>query len=350
MRGRAGPVLIVAAILAAALPLPRVAVERVYSAGLYARLQPIATALSNQVPFALIDLLILVAVGWLAGATIVDFVKGPRLRAAGRSGLRAASVAAAAYFAFLVMWGLNYRRVPLVEKLPFDVSRLSSDTASRYAARAVDELNRLHDRAHAEGWPASFAIDPLLIDALQRADRSLGGPGRVVPGRPKASLADWYFRRASVAGMTDPFFLETLVESDLLPFERPFVVAHEWSHLAGLADEGEANFLGWLACVQASEPSQYSGWLFLYQELLATVRGRDRADVAARLGPGPRRDLQAVRARLAREVSPRVQSAGWQVYDRYLRANGVHAGAASYSEVVRFVLGVPLDAAWKPVR
>jgi hypothetical protein len=43
--------------------------------------------------------------------------------------------------------------------------------------------------------------------------------------------------------MTDPFFLETLVASDVLPFERPFLVAHEWSHLAGIADEGEANFV-----------------------------------------------------------------------------------------------------------
>jgi hypothetical protein len=33
--------------------------------------------------------------------------------------------------------------------------------------------------------------------------------------------------------MTDPFLLETLLASNLLPFEVPAVIAHEWGHLAG---------------------------------------------------------------------------------------------------------------------
>ena len=43
--------------------------------------------------------------------------------------------------------------------------------------------------------------------------------------------------------MTDPFLLETLIAPDLLEVERPFVIAHEWAHLAGYADESEANFV-----------------------------------------------------------------------------------------------------------
>jgi hypothetical protein len=155
-------------------------------------------------------------------------------------------------------------------------------------------------------------------------------------------MLDLYFRRAGVDGMTDPFFLETLIASDLLPFERPFIVAHEWSHLAGIADEGEANFVGWLACLRASPAAQYSGWLFLYAELAQAASERDRRDVAARLGPGPRADLRAIRERILRHVSPRVSAAGWRVYDSYLKANRVEAGAASYEEVVRLVVGARL--------
>ena len=50
--------------------------------------------------------------------------------------------------------------------------------------------------------------------------------------------------------MTNPFFLEVIINPDLLPFEQPFVLAHEWAHLAGYADESEANFVAWLTCVQ----------------------------------------------------------------------------------------------------
>ena len=108
--------------------------------------------------------------------------------------------------------------------------------------------------------------------------------------RPKATLLDFYFRRAGVAGMTDPYFLETLVERNLIPFERPFVVAHEWSHLAGFADESEANFVGWLTCLRGSNADQYSGWLFLYDELAGAVgRGGDRSGSRGTTGPRPAR-------------------------------------------------------------
>ena len=153
--------------------------------------------------------------------------------------------------------------------------------------------------------PASAAVDPTVADALNRALADIGRAHGVVPARPKWTLLDAYFKRAGVDGMTDPFFLETLIASDLLPFERPFVVAHEWSHLAGIADEGEANFVGWLACARASPAAQYSGWLFLYRELVQAVADRDRPPVAARLAPGPRADLR----RDSRTLSPARQPA-----------------------------------------
>ena len=148
--------------------------------------------------------------------------------------------------------------------------------------------------------------------------------------------------------MTDPYFLETLVVSDLLPFERSFVVAHEWSHLAGFADEGEANFVGWLTCIRGSPAAQYSAWLFLYREAIGAVRIEDRPAVADELTPGPREDLRAIAQRIQQHVSPALAAAGWQVYDRYLKANRVEAGTASYAEVVRLVLGTRFSPSWVP--
>jgi len=138
----------------------------------------------------------------------------------------------------------------------------------------------------------------------ERALADTGRPQTVVPGRPKATIIDWYFRRIAVDGMTDPFFLEILVSSDLLPFERPFVTAHEWSHLAGVADEGEANFVGWLACMRGSPAAQYSGWLFMYNELVGVSSRADRAALASALAAGPREDLQAIRDRPALRSLP----------------------------------------------
>jgi hypothetical protein len=339
---KVGTALLALAAGLALVPIPARFVERFYSHGLFPVIQPLLTALSNRAPFALFDALLIAVIGaWLL-LGIHDFSSRRKQgwpRTAGRTLWRTAVWGSALYLAFLFAWGLNYRRVPLIEQLPFDATAVTPEAARSLALASIDELNRLYDPAHATGWVPAGTIDTTLSDALTRADREIGGTGVVVPARPKSTLLNWYFQRAAVDGMTDPYFLETLVSRQLLPFERPFVLAHEWSHLTGLADEGDANFLGWLACVRAAPPQQYSGWLFLYTEVSATLRGRDRSDFIDRLGPGPRADLTAIRERFAREVSPKVSAAGWRVYDQYLKANRVQAGAASYAQVVRLVLG-----------
>jgi len=342
--------LVASALGAAFMPLPAAGVDRLYSARVYAALQPLLTSTSNLTPFALLDVAIgAIAVLWIALAWR-DLLRTPsRLRGSLHIVVRTIVWCAALYLLFLALWGLNYRRPRMRETLSYDASAVTADAAVAAARLTVDRLNALHDRAHAAGWPAADRVDAKLADGFARAVRDAGIPRDVVLARPKRTVLDWYFRRAGVDGMTDPFFLETLVAGSVLPFERAFVVAHEWSHLAGIADEGEANFTAWLSCVRGSSSNAYSGWLFLYSELGRAVSGRERAALSDALAAGPRADLRAMRDRSAREVSPRVSAVGWRVYDSYLKANRVEAGTASYAEVVRLVLGVRLASGQMPL-
>jgi hypothetical protein len=334
--------LIAAAVAGAFVPLPPRVVEHVYSTGVYALLQPLVTSASNATPIALLDVTILAVIAvWLALA-VRDVARGGGWRGAADVAVRSLVWCAGAYLLFLAAWGLNYRRVRLMDRLPFDASAVNEPSAVRLASIAVHRVNGLYATAHEDGWLTPHAIDPSLAGAFERARGELGLPRSFVVGRPKASWLDPYFTRTGVDGMTDPLWLETLVATDLLPFERPMVVAHEWSHLAGIADEGEANFAGWLTCVRGSIADQYSGWLFLYGELARALPPRERESLASVLAVGPRGDLAAVRDRVTRHLNPRVSAAGWRVYDSYLKANRVDAGTASYAEVIRLALGVRL--------
>jgi hypothetical protein len=260
---------------------------------------------------------------------------------------RNATAVAVLYLLFLATWGLNYRRVPLVGRVRFDPQAVSADAARALALTTVERVNELYNPARSRE-PDLGPVDASLADAFARAQQTLGASWLARPARPKRTLLDVYFKAAGVEGMTDPYFLETLVASDLLPFERPFVVAHEWSHLAGFADEGEANFVGWLTCVRGSAAARYSGWLFLYGEVAAALKESERAGIASRLDPGPRADLRAAAERVRSHLSPVISAAGWQVYDRYLKANRVAAGTGSYAEVVRLILGVRFGSDWVP--
>ena len=331
------------ALVALVVPVPAGAIERLYSGLAYPPLQRLMTSVSNLAPFAVFDLLIIgFPVLWL-GLVVRDAMRAERrLPVVRRWLVRTVAAGALLYLFFLASWGLNYRRLPLARKLRYDASRVTVDAARDAAVLSVARLNALYAGAHASDGVAQPDIDPRLASAFADATRRLGAAGTTVPGRPKRTILNLYFRPAAVAGMTDPYFLETLIESDLLPVERPFVIAHEWSHLAGFADEGEANFAGFLTCTRADALSQYSGWLFLLGEMVNAVPRADRDGLIARLDSGPRADLRAIAARLARDVKPQVSAAGWRVYDRYLKANRVEAGAASYAQVVRLVLGTGL--------
>jgi len=337
--------IVAAAGVAAVLPWPETVVERWYSTGIYPLLQRPMTGLSNRLPFALADVALVVALAAWLFMSVLEIRRSGRPRfwaALVRIATRTAVSLAVVYLAFLGLWGLNYRRLPLERKLSLDAGALTPAAARATTMVAVARVNELYAKAHAAGWPPSDQIDSSLASAFSSVAHDLNGSGRIVPGRPKHTLLNLYFRPAAVDGATDPFFLETLLASDLLPFERPFVVAHEWSHLAGFADEGEANFMGWLTCTRADAPAQYSGWLFLYEQLMRDLSRHDREDVVKHLAAGPRADLREIAARLARDVHPQVSAAGWRMYDTYLKANRVEAGAASYEQVVRLVLGTEL--------
>jgi hypothetical protein len=301
---------------------------------------------SNIVPFALLDVLILAVASWTVWG-IIRGIRGPGpwRTLVGRWLLNMATIAAALYVSFALCWGLNYRRPPLAARLESIPSRASDAAAIQLAREAVIQLNDGYAAAHAE----RAAVDGTLPGAFHETLQLLGLPHSIVPGRPKRSLLDPYYKAASVSGMTDPFFLEILIASDLLPVERPFTIAHEWSHLAGINDEGEANFVAFLTGMRGSAAVRYSAWLFMYMEVLSSLPRDVRADISSTLATGPRDDLRDIAERQRRNVRPRVANAGWQVYDTYLKANRVEAGARSYREVVRLVLETRFAPEWVPV-
>ena len=325
------------ALVAAVAPLPPNLIERWYSLGAYPPLQRVVTAGSNLVPFAVFDVLCVCA----ALATAILLYR--RVRRGGWRGgllssasvlLRAASVV---YLVFLATWGLNYRRVPLQDKVQFAPERITANAASALGDRAARELNRLYRAAHEGQVPL-----PVLASAVNDAQAALGGHGAFVPARPKATLLGGYFHQTAVAGMTDPFALETLVAPDLLDVERPFVVAHEWAHLAGYADEAEANFVAWLACLRAGDAAQYSAWLALYPSVPRSKPASPALDV------GPRIDLYAIWYRYSQTNRP-LRFAAREAYDKYLKANRVQAGVVSYDLVVQLILGTAYDARGNPL-
>jgi hypothetical protein len=325
------------AVAALVLPLPAGLVEEVYSTKTYPAMQRSVTAITNLLPIAVLDVavatLLTVIVVWLVAQTRRDGF----LRALRRGMVPAIVVSADVFLSFLVLWGLNYRRLPLEQKIEFDTARVTAEAMHTLGSTSARMLNTGYAAAH-----ASDQRGPTLEEAFASAQRTLGSQMLATPGALKRSLLQVYFRQAAIDGMTVPWFLEVIINPDTLPFERPFVILHEWGHLAGYAHEAEANFVAWMACLQGNALAQYSGWMAIYEHVLATVPPHERKALLAQLEAGPRQDLNASAARYARS-SPVVRTAARDVYDSYLRANRVEEGIASYTGVVRLILGAGVE-------
>jgi hypothetical protein len=344
---------VVTAVALAVSPIRSSWVESWYSTAAYPRIERTLTPASNLVPFAILDVLLLIVAPTVAIRLFAAVQEGWRTRGVApfaRFVFHLLTTVAALYIAFLALWGLNYRRVRMPERLVLDRAAPTTEQVVELGLTAVAEMNRLYAAAHQQLVVGAEWRDAGLRSAFIDVQRALARAPEVEPGRLKRSLLGPYFRWAGVDGMVNPFGLEVIANPDLLPFERPFVAAHEWSHLAGYADESEANFVGWLTCVRAASPHQYSGWFYLYWQIAGEVTAKERARLNAALGDGPRRDVNAVITRLRLGQIPALQHASWEVYDKYLKANRVEAGVRSYGEVVTLLLRARFAPGWMPVR
>lgn len=343
------PALVVAVVAA---PWPEWLIEQWYSRDIFPILQQRITGWSNVTGLAWMDAGLVLVAGFLIGL-VVRFVRTVRARGwvtgLGEIVRRMVRVTALVALVFLVFWGLNYRRVPLERTLGgAGVGGPPAGAVVALASEAARSAGPLRNAGEGAGmsWEALAArLEPSFQKALDR----LGLPRLRVVGRPKVShVLTPFFTAAGVTGMVNPLALESIVHPDLLPFERPMVLAHEWAHLAGLADEADASAVAWLACVMGDASLAYSANLFVVLETAGAMPREEWQRIRARLSPGVVEDIAALTKRLERQ-QPVVRDNAFRVYDGYLRTNRVDDGVRSYSRVLRVLLTPGMRKAVSPL-
>jgi hypothetical protein len=327
-------------------------VERHYSTGLYPKFQRVVTALSNHIPFAISDALILLVVIGIPTWWIIC------LRRAGRGHRRSAllklayntlTLAAGALLVFELFWGLNYVRIPLIEKLDYQQNRVTGEAIGQIGEQCVTQLNAASADAHAKPWPNATQWSAAIKPSFESVVAELGVPGGTTPGRVKGSIFNFYLAASGIDGFMDPYGLEVILNRNLSSVEQPFAMAHEWAHLAGFADESEANFIALLTCLRSGDTAvRYAGWLALYPELPVIPNDPKHPEAEFHLDPHVVADLKEIYRRRDREIRPWVNIAQWRFYDRFLKANRVTAGVASYGLFIRLLAGTRFDPNWTP--
>ena len=332
-------------------------VESAYGRGLGPWLVRPMSLFLGLVPFALVEI---VLVGYLAllvvrgGRAVRDVVKlGRTPRNALLAGLLVlVRDAGVLLVLFYVLWGFNYARAPLSERLDWpEWAAPEPATVAALAAQAVDAANLAYREIHGSddaGVPTQMPIDLGALDRALEIGWELAADRLSLPastarryGPVKRLLLTPIVARFGVAGFYFPWTGEANVLWDTPAVNRSHSMAHEKAHQRGIGPESEASFLGFIAAANAPHPhARYSAFVFAQRQLVAAVAATDpeaAQELVARRVPGMRRDLADLAEYWARYrgLGTRV---GRAVNDQFLRANRVQGGIASYGLSVRLLI------------
>ena len=327
-------------------------VERLYSRGLFIGWRWLWDQTLGRSPipwvYILTAALLIAAAVWLGRilAGRKTRIRGPRLKMIGRTLVGVAAGAGAGVFFFYSLWGFNYDRISLEKQMglkppSLDEASLTAEAswASRMAAEARAAIpGPSPEVLSPEALPGNLesAVRSALVPELRRAGYPAAGRVRVRSFAP----GGWMMRFSS-SGVYVPYFSEGYLAGNLLPFEKPFTMAHEMAHGYGITDEGAANFLAFLACAGSGVPIvRYSGYAS-YWSYAAGELSRDAFKTSwADLPEGMKADLLAAQKNAARYRGA-LDRISRTVYSRYLKSQGVRDGMRSYSRFVGLV------TAWK---
>ena len=102
-----------------------------------------------------------------------------------------------------------------------------------------------------------------------------------LPPHKLQTVKPMYFSKAlsytGALALYSPPTGEINISTEIPDYMTPFTVAHEYAHCLGIAGEGDANILAFVACERSENPSvQYSARLFMLEYLLSDLYTMDK--------------------------------------------------------------------------
>jgi len=178
-------------------------------------------------------------------------------------------------FFFLLLWGYNYQRTPIIQQLdlqpkPLNRQQLTAEMELTQRLASTDRGQISQDTTALTELMEYSALEDLVRATMQE---NLEVLGLSFSGRPRTKQfpPKGFMRRMGILGIYFPYMGESYLDPSLHPLEKPFTIAHEMAHSYGVTDEGEANFIAWVICTRSEEPIlRYAAHLLLLLARLTT--------------------------------------------------------------------------------
>ena len=347
-----------------------------YATRIYPIIGSLLSPISGLFPFAVGDIFIALSIVWVFFYPIYEIKWRKQLAKrffflAAKRGCypkkkvvfgRVAEYLLWVYAWFYIAWGLNYSQPNIYCRTGMKPVEVSEAKFREFAYRYADSINYLSEERRVKSEETAFddqresQFNGMVDDGLKNwvrdavlkgyneigAKEGINAPFNQHP-HAKTMLFTPLSSMSGVTGSMGPFFCEFTLNGDIRPHDYPAIYAHEFAHLLGIANEGEANFYSYIVCTASSDKAvKFSGYYHIFFHVLRNVfdiLGEKEGEKFLKyIRP---EIIQLARSDRQYWISKRckaLDAAQDFIFDLYLRGNHVAEGRKSYSGVVGLIL------------
>ncbi|UFH46200.1 DUF3810 domain-containing protein [Flavobacterium galactosidilyticum] len=323
-------------------------VEQYYSNRLYLIISKIERIVLGNIPFSVGDclyfILIVLGLKWLLKKR-----KTWKLDWKNNT-LAILSFISVFYFCFHLLWGLNYYRQPLFEKMAIEREYSDADLLA-FTKKIIVKTNAVQNQI--TNNDNLKVVVPYSQE--QFFEKSLNGYKTLSNQYSffdyentsiKKSLFSLPLTYMGFGGYLNPFTNEAQVNYLGPMYRFPMTTNHEMAHQMGFASESECNFIGFLACIKNEDYYiQYSGYSMALQYCLGNLYAKDEKiydELLKTVNPGVLKNYQESEL-FWKQYDTIIDKGFHAFYDQFLKANQQQDGLDSYSKYVNLMVNYYKD-------
>ena len=348
----------------------------IYTTRIYPIIGSLLSPISGLFPFAVGDIFIALSIVWVFFYPIYEIKWRKQLAKrffflAAKRGCypkkkvvfgRVAEYLLWVYAWFYIAWGLNYSQPNIYCRTGMKPVEVSEAKFREFAYRYADSINSLSEERRVKSEETAFddqresQFNGMVDDGLKNrvrdavlkgyneigAKEGINAPFNQHP-HAKTMLFTPLSSMSGVTGSMGPFFCEFTLNGDIRPHDYPAIYAHEFAHLLGIANEGEANFYSYIVCTASSDKAvKFSGYYHIFFHVLRNVfdiLGEKEGEKFLKyIRPEIIQLAKSDRNYWLSKRCKALDAAQDFIFDLYLRGNHVAEGRKSYSGVVALIL------------
>lgn len=249
------------------------------------------------------------------------------------------------YFVFHLLWGFNYYREPLFEKMNIKKDYSEADLLV-FTKKIIVKTNRIHKQI------TKNKDQKIVFPYSQKAvfENNLQGYKNLAAQHSffefkqissKKSIISLGLTYMGFGGYLNPFTNEAQVNSLVPMYNFPTISCHEMAHQLGYASESECNFIGFLASVKNKNLyTQYSGYSFALSYCLRNIHLKDEETfkkLLKTINPGIIANYKESEVFWDSYQTP-IEVAFHIFYDHFLKANQQKDGMEGYSKFLNLLI------------